>query len=278
MTGRPVLVVDDHDLFAETLLLALRAAGLDAHRADRSPTTLLARAASETPIVLLDLDLGPDAPNGADLVAPLAEAGATVVVLTGAREPWQWGRCLAAGAADVLGKSSSLDEVVTVTRRAAAGQPVGQGEPRRAALAAWRDHRQQVDRDLAPLRRLTAREAQVLRHLVDGEPAGAIAQRAGVSEATVRSQIRAVLTKLGVRSQLAAAAFAVRTGWARPDTRAAPGRAGSGPAQASGDRAGQRFGVVAPHGATQCGAGPGDAQGGEQHQPGQPGQGRGAGR
>ncbi|MFZ5871141.1 MAG: LuxR C-terminal-related transcriptional regulator [Actinomycetota bacterium] len=75
----------------------------------------------------------------------------------------------------------------------------------------------------------------MLRHLVDGEPASAIAERAGVSEATVRSQIRAVLTKLGVRSQLAAAAFAVRAGWARPDTRAGPARPqGTGPASPQG--------------------------------------------
>ena len=59
------------------------------------------------------------------------------------------------------------------------------------------------------------REEEVLAALVDGEPALAIADRATVSEATVRSHIRSVLTKLGVGSQLQAVAKARRAGWSR---------------------------------------------------------------
>ena len=46
-----------------------------------------------------------------------------------------------------------------------------------------------------------------------GLPAAAIAAAGYVSEATVRTQIRAVLTKLGVTSQLQAVALARRAGW-----------------------------------------------------------------
>jgi len=53
----------------------------------------------------------------------------------------------------------------------------------------------------------------VLDRLIDGEDARAIAVRWTVSEATVRSQIRGVLTKLGVGSQLAAVAVARRARW-----------------------------------------------------------------
>jgi DNA-binding NarL/FixJ family response regulator len=78
------------------------------------------------------------------------------------------------------------------------------------------DHRRaQTESALAPFRRLTPREEEVLAALVDGEPAVAIAGRATVSEATVRSHIRSVLTKLGVGSQLQAVAKARHAGWSR---------------------------------------------------------------
>ena len=51
---------------------------------------------------------------------------------------------------------------------------------------------------------------------MDGQGCEAIASAWFVSEATVRSQIRGVLTKLGVSSQLAAAAQAQRVGWRPP--------------------------------------------------------------
>jgi DNA-binding NarL/FixJ family response regulator len=60
----------------------------------------------------------------------------------------------------------------------------------------------------ANFERLTQREAIVLGALVDGLTADEIAGAHFVALTTVRSQIRAVLHKLGVRSQLAAVALA----------------------------------------------------------------------
>jgi DNA-binding NarL/FixJ family response regulator len=68
-------------------------------------------------------------------------------------------------------------------------------------------------RALSPFERLTARERKVLAALVEGLSAEEIAESHFVSLTTVRSQIRAVLQKLGVRSQLAAVAYANRVGW-----------------------------------------------------------------
>jgi DNA-binding NarL/FixJ family response regulator len=53
----------------------------------------------------------------------------------------------------------------------------------------------------------------VLRELATGRGVGAIASSWCVSEATVRSQVRAVLTKLDVGSQLEAVAMAHGSGW-----------------------------------------------------------------
>jgi DNA-binding NarL/FixJ family response regulator len=62
-------------------------------------------------------------------------------------------------------------------------------------------------RSWARLRRLTAREQEILHLLAHGERAAVIAEEASVSLSTVRSQIRSILTKLEVNSQLEAVAL-----------------------------------------------------------------------
>jgi DNA-binding CsgD family transcriptional regulator len=57
---------------------------------------------------------------------------------------------------------------------------------------------------------LTRRQRQVLALLADGVPAKVIAARLGLTEATVRNHIRAVLLALGTHSQLEAVAKARR--------------------------------------------------------------------
>jgi two-component system, NarL family, nitrate/nitrite response regulator NarL len=60
---------------------------------------------------------------------------------------------------------------------------------------------------------LTDRERVVLAELMEGHCAEEIAHAAFVSISTVRSQIKAILQKLGVSSQLAAVALARRADW-----------------------------------------------------------------
>ena len=57
---------------------------------------------------------------------------------------------------------------------------------------------------------LTPRQEQVLHLLAEGVPAKVIAARLGLSEATVRNHIRAILVALGTHSQLEAIAKARR--------------------------------------------------------------------
>lgn len=63
-----------------------------------------------------------------------------------------------------------------------------------------------------PAPHLTPRQLDVLRLLDDGVRARAIAARLGLSEATIRNHIRAVLVELGVHSQLQAVSLARRHG------------------------------------------------------------------
>ncbi|MGQ7297174.1 response regulator transcription factor [Quadrisphaera sp. KR29] len=221
MTGPRVVLVDDHQLLAQALAASLAAAG-QAPEVHPPPSTaqlraaLVAQLAARPPsVVVVDLHLGEADPEGGDrLVAELAPA-APVLVLTAEEDPARWGRCLRSGAWAVVSKTRPLSEVVAAVEAVAAGEDVLRARERAALLlAADRAEREEVQR-LAPFRALTPREQAVLDALVDGVAAADIAHSACVSEATVRSQIRAVLTKLGVRSQLAAAAAARRAGWAR---------------------------------------------------------------
>jgi two-component system nitrate/nitrite response regulator NarL len=59
---------------------------------------------------------------------------------------------------------------------------------------------------------LTGRERQCLELLVEGHDTAAIVAELGVSAATVRTHVQALLNKLGVHSRLEAAAFAVQHG------------------------------------------------------------------
>ena len=63
------------------------------------------------------------------------------------------------------------------------------------------------------LARLTPSEARVLDLLIAGHTAARIAERTARSEHTVRSQIRSLLAKLDVSSQLVAVALAHRSGY-----------------------------------------------------------------
>ncbi|MGY1663362.1 LuxR C-terminal-related transcriptional regulator [Geodermatophilus sp. SYSU D00705] len=215
----PVLLVDDHSLFAQSIEIGLRAAGHSAVRVPPRSADEIERAcaASAPATVLLDLRLGngeDDVPiDGLDLVGPLSSAGCRVVVVTGETGDHTWGTAVERGAVTVLPKDTDLADLLEVVAAVREGRPVLSEGRRQDLLAAARRGRAEESARLAPFRQLSAREAEVLRCLASGMPAATIAATAHVSEATVRTQIRAVLTKLEVTSQLQAVALARRSGW-----------------------------------------------------------------
>lgn len=210
-----LLIVEDHELLAGTLALALRQEGLDVHTAMGPTAGAVVDLARELApaLVLLDLDLGPPLGDGLDLVPDLIATGARVVMVTGVTDKARLGACLEAGASGVVSKAAGFERLITAVQHAAAGRPVMADDDRLALLAETRAQRRAEDARLAPFRSLTPREQAVLTRLMAGESAETIASRSYVSLATVRSQIRAVLLKLGVNSQLAAVALARDAGW-----------------------------------------------------------------
>jgi DNA-binding NarL/FixJ family response regulator len=210
-----VLVVDDQRLLADALCLALRREGFEpvvAPVTDRDD--LVARVRAEPPaLVLLDLDLGGALGDGVDLVAPCVAAGARVLVLTGTKNQVWIAAALEQGACAAIDKAVPYDDLVRVVLSAARGDTVLAPSERHRLLCQLRSHRAMRRQELAPFESLTPREQQVLRALSAGMTVPRIAETWVVSQATVRSQVHAVLSKLAVRSQLEAVAAATRVGW-----------------------------------------------------------------
>jgi DNA-binding NarL/FixJ family response regulator len=118
-----------------------------------------------------------------------------------------------AGASALIDRSEPFDELFrTITRLLQTGS-TAETEPRSTPPLALTLSERAPELRLQPFAVLTEREQVVLAELIEGHCADEIANAAYVSISTVRSQIKAILQKLGVNSQLAAVAQARRAGW-----------------------------------------------------------------
>jgi two-component system, NarL family, nitrate/nitrite response regulator NarL len=215
----PVLVADAHQLVGETLQTTLALHGINVSvSACTHPEAILDEVWAVRPaLVLLDLALA-GVGRDWDLIRALVDQGIVVLVLAGSAERLELARCMEAGAAGVLSKESSFGTVLEAIRAALDGEPVTPVRIRAQYLAELDEHRRSIRSATARFDDLTPRERDVLSMIVDGLSAAAIAQKSFVSVATVRTQIRSILQKLGVNSQLAAAALARNSGWALAGT------------------------------------------------------------
>jgi DNA-binding NarL/FixJ family response regulator len=167
-------------------------------------------------VVLLDLELGGEIGTSIPLIAPLEAFGAQVVMVTGVSDRVRLAECLEAGATGLINKSTPFADLVLAVQEVVELGTLVPPQQRHELLGELRRQRA-ADRDrLAPFERLTGREQQVLGALMEGKAAEKIAEEYFVSLATVRSQIRAILLKLDVNSQLAAVAMARQSEWEPP--------------------------------------------------------------
>jgi two-component system nitrate/nitrite response regulator NarL len=209
-----VLIVEDHALLAQTLVIALSAEGCRARVAELiSPAMLLREVNSLRPdVVLLDLNLGALG-DGVALVAPLTQLGARVLVVSGTTDRLRLAESVELGAVGFLSKQAPFEQLLSTVLDVVAQRPVLSTARRCELMAELRSARAARSKSLAPFNTLTPRERAVLAGLAQGQRAENIAAVAVVSEATVRSQIRSVLAKLGVNSQLEAVALVWKVGW-----------------------------------------------------------------
>lgn len=175
---------------------------VDAHRPD------LLDICRRVDADLIVLDAG-DRYNRQTVVLPrlVQAAPRSAVVVLGDLDADAVAEAMEAGARGCLTYDASIDEVRDAVRRAVNGDEVVAVSGITALIE--RLHRQD---EPTPGESLSGREREILRRLAAGDNASRIAADLGISVQTVRKHIQNTLGKLGVHSQLEAAAYAVRHG------------------------------------------------------------------
>ena len=208
-----IAVVDDHRLLAQLLAEDLGGRGYEAFALHADDPHLPSSIREVDPdLVLLDAVFADDESAGARVLAALMPWGLRVAMLTGLIDPLRHAEFLDAGAVAVITKTESMEDVLDQVELVVAGHDP-HGRTRRLELdALLADHRRRVGDLTGCLDTLSDRELATLQALVDGHTVDAIAASRTVAVTTVRSQVRAVLTKLGATSQIQAVAIAARAG------------------------------------------------------------------
>jgi DNA-binding NarL/FixJ family response regulator len=205
-----VLVVEERALMATGLQLALseRSWTVETSTGPTAQDVIDHAHGFQPQCVLMDIHMRNGIGSGIDLIRPIVSTGAKVVMLTAERRRAVLAECLEAGAAGWIGIGADLDEVDETLEQVVSGRPIIGRTARAELLDRLRVERAEALRAQATFAQLTQREALVLAAMMEGLNAEEIAQAHFVAVTTVRSQIRSVLQKLGVRSQLAAVALA----------------------------------------------------------------------
>ncbi|MBA8815968.1 DNA-binding NarL/FixJ family response regulator [Microbacterium halimionae] len=196
-----VVIGDDHPVVRAGLLALLSTApDVEVVGEAATPTEAVSAAASTKPdVVLMDLQFGA-AETGADATRAIiaSEPHPAVLILTNYDTDADILTAIEAGASGYLLKDAPADDLLAAIRAAAAGE---------SALAPAIAGRL-MNRLRSPAVSLSAREIDVLSAVAEGLSNAEVAARLFVSEATVKTHLAHVYTKLGVASRSAAVAAA----------------------------------------------------------------------
>jgi DNA-binding NarL/FixJ family response regulator len=204
------MLVDDHALVRSAVRQALAAPDLEVIGEAGTADEALSLAPSLKPDVLL-LDINLPGTDGLQLLRELAPRlpDTRIVMLTVSASRRDLVEAVRSGAAGYLTKDLSPDAL----QRAIRGLRMGDlAMPRRMAADALRElaaatrPRAVAGDGETELAGLSAREAEVLRHLADGLTDREIASRLGISPRTVETHVGSILQKLRVRNRAQAAA------------------------------------------------------------------------
>ncbi|MFJ2977803.1 response regulator [Curtobacterium sp. NPDC087082] len=203
-----ILIADDHPVVRAGLRALLDAEDdLEVVGEAATPATAVELAADLSPeLVLMDLQFGQDT-SGAEATRRIRalDAAPYVLVLTNYDSDGDILGAVEAGASGYLLKDAPPHDLIAAVRAAASGQ---------SALAPAIAGRLMA-RMRTPQVSLSAREIEVLELVAAGAANGEVAARLHISEATVKSHLVHVFSKLGVASRTAAVSTARSLGMLR---------------------------------------------------------------
>ena len=167
-------------------------------------------------VILMDIRM-PDL-DGITATARLrsSAAGSPVLVLTTVGEDEVLWGAIEAGAAGFVLKDSSAEDLIAAVRAVAGGGAWFDPGVAPRVLERYRRVVAPATRDAARLELLTDREHDVLRLMARGATNAEIATSLYVAEATVKTHVGSIFTKLGVRDRAAAIVFAYDHGVVAP--------------------------------------------------------------
>lgn len=213
-----VALADDHDLVRG----GLRAI-LDAEpdlqvvgEAANGRAALDLVAAAKPDVILMDIRM-PEI-DGIAATRRVTESGVAtrvLVVTTFERDEYVF-EALRAGAAGFLLKDARPEQLVDAVRTVAAGESLLAPRVTRGVIEHFVQRPQPSEETMDRLADLTERELGVLRLVARGLSNREIAGEMFVSEATVKTHVTRVLSKLGLRSRTQAVVLAYETGLAKP--------------------------------------------------------------
>ncbi|TPM38998.1 response regulator transcription factor [Mesorhizobium sp. B2-3-4] len=198
-SGYSFVIADDHPLFRGALREALSGIGnvTAIHEAgDFESAKALVVANEDVDLVLLDLSM-PGASGLAGLISLRGIHPAVPLIVVSAHDdPATIRRALDLGASGFISKSASMEEIRGAVQAVLAGDiaaPVG------VDLGVERDP--EISDLIKRLQALTPQQTRVLGMLAEGLLNKQIAYELGVSEATIKAHVSAILQKLGVDSR-----------------------------------------------------------------------------
>ncbi|MCO5160436.1 MAG: response regulator transcription factor [Mesorhizobium sp.] len=197
--GVRFMIADDHPLFRGALKQALAGIGGDPEileAGDFETARSIVAANDDLDLILLDLAM-PGVSGLSGLVALRGiQAGVPVVIVSAHDNPETIRRALSLGASGFISKSSSMEHIREAIGTVLAG---GIWSPDDIDLGVEADP--EISDLIQRLQSLTPQQSRVLSMLAEGLLNKQIAYELGVSEATIKAHVSAVLQKLGVDSR-----------------------------------------------------------------------------
>ncbi len=180
----------------------------------------------EPEVIVMDLSM--PGTSGLQALRRIAQSNPAIqtIVLTVSAEDADVLEALEAGACGYLLKDTRADRLADGIRQAAEGHMVLSGEVARALMARVRADAAQSEAAAEAAAEageageserpeLTPREAEVLQLIAEGADNIAIGLELSISPHTVKQYVTNIFEKLGVRSRVQAAVYAVRSGLVR---------------------------------------------------------------